>query len=322
MAVVKNWWNLHISWLWVKRILTIAFFSAVVYLIYDRGSAIEWSKVFETLRETSPRTLITAFILAFFSYLAYGTYDLFGRHLLGLKIPAFKTSLAAIISYCTNLNLGSLIGSIAFRYRLYSRLGVSSTDITKLLGISVATNWLGYLLLAGALFVSGSMVPPSNWVIGKSALQWVGALLLLLVVIYLSLCAFSPKREIVFRSHTLTLPSTKIALLQFAASCAHWILMASVVYQFFSADLEFTTVFAVLLTSAVAGAISHVPAGLGVLEAVFIALLAGQVERYKIIAAFVAYRSVYYLAPMMVVIPLYVWFERQAAKNEPAAAID
>lgn len=316
--MVKHWWNLHVSWPWIKRILTIAFFSAVAYLIYDRGSAIEWSKVFETLRDTSSRTLFTAFVLVFFSYLAYGTYDLFGRHLLGLKIPAFKTSLAAIISYSTNLNLGSLIGSIAFRYRLYSRLGVSSTNITKLLGISVATNWLGYLLLAGALFVSGSMVPPGNWVIGKIALQVVGATLLLLVVVYLSLCAFSPKREIVVRSHTLTLPSTKIALLQLAASCAHWTLMASVVYQFFSADVEFTTVFAVLLTSAIAGAVSHVPAGLGVLEAVFIALLAGQVERYKIIAAFLAYRSVYYLAPVVIVIPLYLWFERHSAKANEA----
>lgn len=311
---VKHWWSLHVSWPWIKRILTIAFFSAVAYLIYDRGSAIEWSKVFETLRDTSSRTLFTAFVLVFFSYLAYGTYDLFGRHLLGLKIPAYKASFAAIISYCTNLNFGSLIGSIAFRYRLYSRLGVSSTNITKLVGISVATNWLGYLLLAGGLFVSGSMVPPGNWVIGKIALQMVGAVLLLLVMIYLSLCAFSPKRELTVRSHTLTLPSTKIAFLQLAASCAHWILMASVVYQFFSDDLEFTTVFAVLLTSAVAGAVSHVPAGLGVLEAVFIALLAGQVERYKIIAAFLAYRSVYYLAPAVIVIPLYLWFERHSAK--------
>lgn len=315
---MKHWRNLHVSWPLIRRFLTIAFFSAVIWLIYDRGSAVEWSRVFETLKDTPTRTLLTAFVLAFFSYLAYSTYDLFGRHLLGLKIPAFKTSLAAVISYSCNLNLGSLIGSIAFRYRLYSRLGVSSSSITKLLGISVATNWLGYLLLAGALFASGSVAPPENWVISKIMLQVLGGILLLVVIAYLSLCAFSPKRELTFRSRTLTLPSTKIALLQLTASCAHWTLMAAVVYQFFSADLEFATVFAVLLTSAIAGAISHVPAGLGVLEAVFIALLAGQVERYKIIAAFLAYRSVYYLAPVVVIVPLYLWFERHSAKANPA----
>jgi hypothetical protein len=32
------------------------------------------------------------------------------------------------ISYAFNLNLGSLVGGVAFRYRLYSRLGLGNAD--------------------------------------------------------------------------------------------------------------------------------------------------------------------------------------------------
>ena len=56
-------------------------------------------------------------------------------------------------------------------------------------------------------------------------------------------------------------------------------------------------VLAVLLLAAVAGAVSHVPGGLGVLEAVFIAALGSQVPRPELLAALLAYRCVYYLLP-------------------------
>ena len=50
-----------------------------------------------------------------------------------------------------------------------------------------------------------------------------------------------------------------------------------------------------LLVSSIAGVIVHIPAGIGVLEAVFIALLAGEhVSHGTIIAALLAYRMLYY----------------------------
>ena len=48
------------------------------------------------------------------------------------------------------------VGAVALRYRLYSRLGLDIADITRILTFSLVTNWFGYLLLAGILFMCGA----------------------------------------------------------------------------------------------------------------------------------------------------------------------
>jgi hypothetical protein len=46
------------------------------------------------------------------------------------------------------------------------------------LGLSLATNWLGYLVLAGGLFAARVVAPPADWPVGAAALQVLGAALL------------------------------------------------------------------------------------------------------------------------------------------------
>lgn len=319
---VGRLWH-KVPWDKAKKVLSIAFFIAVAVLLFVKAREIEWSKVIETLRATPLDTLVLSVVLAFLCYGAYASYDLFGRYILNTKASALKTWIAAWISYACNLNLGALIGSVAFRYRLYSRLGVKSGTVTRIIGISVASNWLGYILLAGGLFVSGAVEVPENWKIGDTALRVLGAAFLVVIAGYLYLCAFSGRRELDVRGHTLTLPSLKMALLQFAVACAHWTLMAAVMFQFFEGQVAFTTVYAVLLISCVAGAVSHIPGGLGVLEAVFIALLAGEMERYQVLAAVFGYRCVFYFIPLLVAVPAYLIYEAKlggASTDEHAAS--
>ena len=61
-----------------------------------------------------------------------------------------------------------------------------------------------------------------------------------------------------------------------------------------------------LLVAAVAGVIAHVPAGLGVLEAVFIALLSHRVPQAELLAALLAYRALYYLVPLALAFGLFL----------------
>lgn len=306
-----------IPWKIIKRILTVAFFIAVATLLFIKAKEIEWSKVIETLKATEVSTLVLSIALSFLCYGFYASYDLFGRYILRTNVSAFKTWIAAWISYACNMNLGAIIGSVAFRYRLYSRIGVKSAQVTRIIGISVATNWLGYLLLAGVLFASGFVDVPESWKISDGAMRVMGAGFLLVVAVYLYLCGFSKQREFEFRGHTLTLPSLKMAVFQFAVACVHWTLMALVMFQFFQGQVAFTTVYAVLLISCVAGAVSHIPGGLGVLEAVFVTLLAGEVPRYEVLAAVFGYRCVFYFIPLLIAIPLYLGYE---AKFRSSAA--
>lgn len=305
----------NISWPWVKKILTLLFFVAVVTLLIKQAVGIEWSKVFTTFRETSSITLLTGFGIAFVCLLFYGSYDLLGRYLTRVRTGVPQNWFIAWISYAFNLNLGALVGGIAFRYRLYSKIGVSSGQATRIIGLSIMTNWLGYIFLAGVLFISGQIDPPESWVVNTLGLQIMGAVFVAVVAVYLWACAFAKQREYSLRGFSVNLPGWRLALIQLGLSSAHWTLMALAIYQFMPEDIGFADVYAVLLVSAVAGAVTHIPGALGVLEAVFVMLLAGQADKSTLIAALFAYRCVFYLAPLGLAVIGYLLFELFTKKS-------
>lgn len=298
----------------VKKSLTLLFFLAVAWLLIDKGRELEWDQIYDALRKTSMVSLAVGVVLALLSYSAYAIYDVIGRHLFKVKVSQFATWAAAWISFACNLNLGAIIGSVAFRYRLYSRLGVQASDVTRILGTTVVSNWLGYCLLAGLLFIFGAIAIPGDWAVGRIGFRVIGVGLVAVVAVYWYLCIVSDRTEIHIRNQVIYLPSPRIVALQFLVSTIHWSLMAAVIYQFMPEGIGYFTVFAVLLVSGIAGAVSHIPGGLGVLEAVFVALLSGQADKNSLLAAVLAYRCAYYLIPLAIALPGYLLFESSARK--------
>ena len=64
-----------------------------------------------------------------------------------------------------------------------------------------------------------------------------------------------------------------------------------------------------------AGVIVHIPAGIGVLEAVFIAMLSGEeISKGAIIAALLAWRALYYFLPLLLATVAYLLLESRAKK--------
>ena len=218
----------------------------------------------------------------------------------------------AFVCYSFNLNLGSWVGSVAMRYRLYSRLGLDLPTITKVLSASLVTNWLGYILLAGLVFTIGLQLP-ENWRLGSEGLRIVGVLLWLVAGAYLLACRFAKRRTWHWRAHRITLPSLRFALLQAGMGAANWCLMAFLIRVLLPEHADFATVLGILLISAIAGVITHIPAGLGVLEAIFIALLQHQMPASAILAALIGYRALYFLLPLGVACVLYMVLERGAS---------
>jgi uncharacterized membrane protein YbhN (UPF0104 family) len=74
-------------------------------------------------------------------------------------------------------------------------------------------------------------------------------------------------------------------------------------------------VLATLLVAAIAGVLTHVPAGLGVLEAVFVALLSTRMPATELLAALLAYRGIYYLAPLAIAAVVYLVLEARIGKS-------
>ena len=74
----------------------------------------------------------------------------------------------------------------------------------------------------------------------------------------------------------------------------------NVLYVLLQGKVGFVTLLGALLASSVAGAITRIPAGLGVLEVVFLSLLPGAYPTDQLLAALLAYRAVFYLGPLMI----------------------
>ena len=76
--------------------------------------------------------------------------------------------------------------------------------------------------------------------------------------------------------------------------------------------LRGVAILGILLISCVAGVVAHIPAGLGVLETVFLALLHGQLAQGTLVAALLGYRTLYYLVPLLLAVLTYLILEKRA----------
>lgn len=315
----------HPRWRLAKRALTILFFIAVVVLLVLYAQKVNWDDVWKVIRDYNRTALLSAVALVVISYLLYGCYDLLGRAYCGHKLAKRQVMLVSFICYAFNLTLSTWVGGIGMRYRLYSRLGLPGSTITRIFSLSITTNWLGYILLGGVIFTFGVVQIPAHWYIDDTTLRIVGVVLLLVIAVYLWGCAFAKRRHLTIKGHKLVLPSWKFAVAQLAISSANWIAMGAIIWLLMGMQADFFFVLGVLLVSSIAGVIVHIPAGIGVLEAVFIALLASEhVSQGMIIAALLAYRVLYYFLPLLLALVCYLLLESRAkklrAKNEKAMA--
>ena len=301
-------------WPWVKRIGTWVFFGLVAWLIVEQARGIDWGDVLSAFSKLPVISLVMAAALAAASFLLYSTFDLLGRRITGHPLGAGTVMGVTFVSYAFNLNLGSLVGGVAFRYRLYSRLGLDNPTITRVLGFSMLTNWFGYLVVAGAAFCFWPLELPADWKIDNGGLRVLGAMLLVLAAGFLALCALASDKTWHIRGHAFQPPPLRMALLQMLMSCTNWCLMGGVVWLLLQRTVPYPEVVAVLLVGAVAGVITHVPAGLGVLEAVFVALLSHRLPQGQILAALIGYRVLYYLLPLAIATVSYLVMEVRARR--------
>ncbi|WP_318376177.1 YbhN family protein [Enterobacter sp.] len=315
----------HPKWRLAKKILTWVFFIAMAVLLVVYARTVNWEDVWEVIRNYNRTTLLIALGLVVVSYLLYGCYDLLARTYCGHKLAARQVMLVSFVCYAFNLTLSTWVGGIGMRYRLYSRLGLPGSTITRIFSLSITTNWLGYILLGGIIFTFGVVELPAHWYIDEGTLRIAGMVLLAFIAAYMWFCAFAKRRHATIKGQKLVLPSWKFALAQMAISSANWMAMGAIIWLLLGQEVNYFFVLGVLLVSSIAGVIIHIPAGIGVLEAVFIALLAGEhTSKGAIIAALLAYRMLYYFIPLLLALVCYLLLESRAkklrAKNEKAMA--
>lgn len=306
----------------LHRLWRIAFwvFPLVVLALLARAArAIDWTQVGEALTGYGAATLLTAALLTAASYLVYCGYDLAARRYAHHHLSTGRVMLIAAIAYSLALNIGALIGGTGFRFRMYSRAGLGLAAISRIAVFSASTNWLGYLVLAGALFASGTVEPPPRFTAAAGALQWLGAAMLAVSLVYLFACHRLHGRIFHVRGHHFRLPSVPLALAQFGLAALNWSLMAAIIFVLLPAQADYPTVLGASLFTAVASSLLHVPGGLGVLEAIFIATFEHRIGATQVLAALLAYRMLYYVAPLLLAFVAYLLLETRPAPSSARA---
>ena len=291
--------------------LGLALFAAALWVLHREFAHYDLRDVVGHLREISAVQLGLAAALTAVSYLLLTGYDTLAMRYIGKALAWPRIALASFVSYVFSHNLGilSLDGSLV-RYRMLSSFGLAPSEIARVIAFDTITFWLGFLALGGVLLVLTPLGVPESWHLGGTTTRPVGIVLALALVAYLA-ASFVRRAPLVFRGFTLSIPSPGMTLAQVTISSADWAFSAAVLWVLLPAapGLSFWIFVTAYLLAVVAGLVSHVPGGVGVFETALVLSLARYLPGDVVLGAALAYRLVYYLAPMGLALLLFGGYE-------------
>lgn len=292
-----GWFRRH--WILTRKILVAGFIALVLMLLGIAVVKVDWNDVQAALRQLPTQTLWMAAVITVGSYVVYGIFDLLGKWYTAHDLVWWRTMMIGFVSYAFNMSMGASIGGVGLRMRLYAKHGLQQGVVMRVVGLSLVTNWTGYALLAGCVFAAGVVPLPDGWGFDTEPLRFIGVLMIAASVAYLGMCAFSVRRSWVFFGHKIELPSFGLAVVQIIVAIVSWSLMALIIYVLLQQHVPYLTVLGVLLISAIAGTLSRIPGGLGVIEAVFVIFVGGAMGRSQVLSAMLVYRAIYYICPLV-----------------------
>lgn len=306
-------WRAQLPWL--RRVLMAGFglFAAVLLWRYAQG--IQWREVGAAIAGYPSSRLALAALASLAAYACYSGFDVLARAYTGHRLSLRRVLAIAFVSYAFLLNLGGVVGGFGLRYRLYSQAGLGVATIARIAVFAVASNWSGVLLLGGFAFALDRVPLPPAWAFAGIALRIAGVAMLSVLTIYLALSAFSRRRRWSLRGHEIELPSLSIAVLQVVVASLGWLAIAAILSLLMPDPARYLTVAGILLLSVLTNLVIRVPANLGVLEAIFIAMLGPQLGAPQVLAAVLTYRALFQLGPLLLALAVYLLFEAHARRD-------
>lgn len=299
----------------LRRVLIAGFLLGAVWLLWRYARLIEWREVAAAIASYPPSRLALAAMVSLVAYGWYCSFDVLARAYIGHKLSLRRVVSIAFVCYAFILNLGGLVGGFGFRYRLYSHAGLGMATVWRVAAFAIATNWSGFLLLGGFALLFDPLPLPPGWDVAASGLRVAGFAMVAALVAWLLMCAFSPRRSWSPRGHDIELPTLRFALLQLALASASWLTIATILYVLMPDGASYFTTAGVLALSVIANLITRIPANLGVLEAVFIAMLGPQFGTPQILAALLTYRAMFHIGPLLLAVLVYLFLEAHAQRK-------
>ena len=264
-----------------------------------------------------PLAIAASMSLTVLSYLALTLYDHVALRIAGHRVPWQTAALASFCSYTISHNLGlALITGGSARLRIYGAAGLGSGDVARVIASASLAFWGGVFTMAALVMA----VHPVSVMLGTIALnaeaQRAAGIAMLMVAAGV-LAGLRPVPITVrIMGWALLLPSRRQALGQIGIACIDLTLASTALFVLapHAGYALYPTFFLAYALAIILALISHVPGGMGVFEAVFLAVLPGM-DRPGLMAALILYRLIYYLAPLAIALLLMAEHEGRLWNN-------
>jgi uncharacterized membrane protein YbhN (UPF0104 family) len=264
----------------------------------------------DVLRELRALPMIrvwTAIVLTVGGYLALGGSDLVSLRYLGRKLSLGKTLLTSFVGYAfaNSLPFAFLVGAWV-RYRFYSEWKRAVGDATSIVFFNILTYCLGLAAAMGVIFTLQPATIPALLRLPIPSTRPLGLAALTLLAVYLGWSAWG--KTVRVRALKVTPPPISISLLQIGVSLADWGLSGAALFVLLPEGHRVPVLgfYGVFLLAQLPALIAQVPGGLGVFEAVMVAMLGHQVPIPALLVALLAYRVIYFLSPLLLATVLLV----------------
>jgi len=280
------------------------------WVLVERIEQIDLDQVLLDLRAVPVPIMLVALLCSAGVYTTVGLYEgiavriASGRN---LRRQAFRT---AVIANPLGRAIGVAMASGgALRYRMYAPEGLSIREVGAVILLVAMPYVFGVGWLIDLSLLLHLQDAARAFKLPVAIVAVFGVFGLAKDVGWLAFVA-SRKEPITIRGQSIRLPSLRDALAQIAFGLVQISLMTTILYLFMPPELNMTwpAFVAIYCISFVAGQVSNVPAGLGVLEAALFLLLP-HVPPGKLVSAVLAYRAVYELIPLGVALSLLLIYE-------------
>jgi phosphatidylglycerol lysyltransferase len=310
----------QIFWGWGKHprriavpALAVAVCGLVLLAAQDLTRTLDYHDVVKTLRHLPVELLGWSLLGTVLSYLGLVGRDAAGLRAIGARVPAPLLWVGGVAGSALGnaVGFGVLTGG-AVRYRVYGVAGISAGQVARLSVLTGATFALGLVVLSGLGLVCAAPSIGRMLHIPAAPLFGAGAAVLVCGAVLLAWSG-SGRPPLRIGRFSIEIPGRGVLLVQLAfvgvdvagAALALYALLPGVPVDF----LSFLAVYTIAL---LLGVIGHTPGGLGVFEAAIVFALGGTVPPTAAVAALLAYRTIYFILPLLLSGALLAAFEVRA----------
>jgi len=280
------------------------------WVLMDRLQSIDFHDVKQQLLALPPTTMLLGLAFSAMVYTLVGVYEGIAVRMASGRRMAATAFRTAIISNPIGRAIGmALVSGGALRYRMYAAAGLSAREVATVVVIAAMPYFfsVGWLIDLSLLFNAEQAAQALR--LSTGAVLLLGAIGLAKDVGWL-VFVIRRKQPVMIGGQATPVPTMRDASLQLVIGLVQISLMTAMLYLFMPPELNMSwpAFIAIYCIAFVAGQLSNVPAGLGVLEAALLLMLP-QVPPAKLLGAVLAYRAVYEILPLLVALALLLAFE-------------